>query len=162
VPAAAGAVAAAALAGATAAPVVDTTAPKTTMQVKLADGRKLRLTLNLTHTVRDVQALIAKASGASAPYVLLAGFPPAALADASATVTAAGLQGAQLTQKLVVPPPAPPNTAEEWCAEPIPPLEEGPGAPDPIPPTRAQRARAKAKRDREHTRHRAQIAVSKW
>jgi hypothetical protein len=35
------------------------------------------------------------------PYVLSAGFPPAQLADPSATIEAAGLAGAQVTQKLV-------------------------------------------------------------
>lgn len=38
---------------------------------------------------------------ADAPYVLMAGFPPAPLTEASQTLEQAGLKGASITQKLV-------------------------------------------------------------
>jgi hypothetical protein len=46
------------------------------------------------------QALISAEGAGSAPYVLMAGFPPAQLNDAAQTIEAAGLKGAQITQKL--------------------------------------------------------------
>jgi UBX domain-containing protein 1 len=63
----------------------------------------LQAVLNLTHTVAQLHALIGAHDPAAVaqPYVLSAGFPPAQLADPSATIEAAGLAGAQVTQKLV-------------------------------------------------------------
>lgn len=81
-------------------PVVDEAAPKTTLQIRLHDGRRVKATLNLAHTVRDLQALIAAEGAGGAPYVLMAGFPPAQLTDFGATIEAAGLKGAAVTQKL--------------------------------------------------------------
>jgi hypothetical protein len=59
--------------------------------------------LNLHHTVAHLHAAIAAhdAAAVAAPYVLVAGFPPQQLADPAATVAAAGLAGAQVTQKIV-------------------------------------------------------------
>ena len=82
-------------------PVVDDAAPKTTLQIRLANGKRIRATLNLTHTVRHLDAYVREESGSdAAAYVLLAGFPPAPLADPDATLEAAGLKGASVTQKL--------------------------------------------------------------
>lgn len=39
-------------------PVIDDKKPKTTLQLRLHDGRRLRETLNLDHTVRDLHAII--------------------------------------------------------------------------------------------------------
>jgi hypothetical protein len=39
--------------------------------------------------------------GATAPYRLLTGFPPAELTDFGRTIEAAGLKSARITQKLV-------------------------------------------------------------
>ncbi|KAG5188705.1 SEP domain-containing protein [Tribonema minus] len=95
--------AAAAIAGADevgAPPVVDDAQPVTTLQIRLADGRRLRARLNLSHTVRDVQAFIHSEGAGATPFVLLGGYPPAVITDFSQTLQAAGLAGAQLTQKL--------------------------------------------------------------
>jgi len=81
-------------------PTVDESQPKTTIMIRLHNGKRMKATLNLTHTVRHVQALISAEGAGSAPYVLMAGFPPAQLSDASLTIDAAGLKGAQITQKL--------------------------------------------------------------
>ncbi|KAJ1451623.1 SEP domain-containing protein [Pelagophyceae sp. CCMP2097] len=83
-----------------AAPVVDETQPKTVLQIRLANGKKLRATLNLTHTVRHVEAIVQAEGGGGAPYVLLAGYPPTMLSDPSASIEAAGLKGASIQQKL--------------------------------------------------------------
>ena len=81
-------------------PVVDDAAPKTTLQIRLANGKRIRATLNLSHTVGHLDAYVREEGGAGQAYVLLAGFPPAPLADPNATLEAAGLKGASVTQKL--------------------------------------------------------------
>mmetsp|Transcript_7383 Transcript_7383/g.21830 ORF Transcript_7383/g.21830 Transcript_7383/m.21830 type:complete len:256 (+) Transcript_7383:205-972(+) len=81
-------------------PVVDDAAPKTTLQIRLANGKRIRATLNLSHTVRQLDAFVRAEDAEAKPYVLLAGFPPAPLADPSQTIEAAGLKGASVTQKL--------------------------------------------------------------
>ena len=79
--------------------VVDESAPTTTIQLVLADKSKLRQKFNLTHTVMDIYQHVQHASKVSTPFDLLSGFPPKALTDASATISAAGLAGASVTQK---------------------------------------------------------------
>lgn len=39
-------------------PVVDDAKPKTTLQIRLHDGTRLRETLNVDHTIRDLHAII--------------------------------------------------------------------------------------------------------
>lgn len=39
-------------------PVVDDKKPKTTLQIRLHNGTRLRETLNLDHTIRDLHAII--------------------------------------------------------------------------------------------------------
>lgn len=39
-------------------PVVDDKKPKTTLQIRLHNGSRLRETLNLDHTIRDLHAII--------------------------------------------------------------------------------------------------------
>jgi len=80
--------------------VVDEAQPTTTVQIRLAGGKRMRAKLNLTHTVRHVFSLIAAEGAGGAAYVLMAGFPPAQLTDHDATIEAAGLKGAAITQKL--------------------------------------------------------------
>ena len=53
----------------------------------------------MDHTVAELDALIRADHGAAGSYQLLAGFPPAPLADPAASVEAAGLKGASVTQK---------------------------------------------------------------
>ena len=84
------------------APTVDD-ATATTIQVRLASGGPQRFKLNKAHTVGDLKALVEaalSATGESArPYTLAAGFPPKPLADEAATIEAAGLVGAAVTQR---------------------------------------------------------------
>ena len=80
-------------------PALDDGKPKTTLQVRLSNGKRARVTLNLDHTVAQLDALIRADHGAEGSYQLLAGFPPAPLADPAASVEAAGLKGASVTQK---------------------------------------------------------------
>lgn len=82
-------------------PVVDSTQPATTLQVRLHDGNRIRAQLNHTHTVRHIQAIIQSHGAGSSPYTLSAGFPPAPITDYSQTLKEANLIGAQITQKLV-------------------------------------------------------------
>lgn len=88
--------------GGRAPPTVDE-ASATTLQVRLASGPPQRFKLNKTHTVADLKALVeqalAGAGEAARPYVLAAGFPPKPLSDDAATIEAAGLVGAAVTQR---------------------------------------------------------------
>jgi hypothetical protein len=82
--------------------VVNPGAPTTTIMVKLLDGRREKVTLNLSHTVGDLQARVAALGGAGGrSFVLLGGFPPKPLAVATATIEAVGLKGAAVTQQAV-------------------------------------------------------------
>lgn len=116
-------------AAATEVPVADESKPVTTLQIVLANGRKITWKFNLTHTIRHVQAVIARSvhcpstrgisqpalltappalvrclcrseDAASAPYRLLTGFPPAEITDFGRTLEEAGLKNARITQKL--------------------------------------------------------------
>ena len=79
---------------------VDASKPTTTIAVKLLDGRRERVVLNLTNTVSDLQSKVAALNGhKGAPFILVAGFPPKPLAVATATIEAAGLKGAAVTQQ---------------------------------------------------------------
>eukprot|EP00937_MAST-01D_sp_MAST-1D-sp2_P001413 g1413.t1 len=79
----------------------DSSLPTTTIQLRLACGRRVKAVLNPdVHTVGDVAALAARESHDSKSFSLLAGFPPRPLADHSQTLAAAGLKGAAITQKL--------------------------------------------------------------
>jgi UBX domain-containing protein 1 len=80
---------------------VDEASPKTSVQVKLANGKKEVVELNLSHTVKDLMERVA-AFGATGgkPFVLKAGFPPKPLGDSSATIEAAGLKNSSVTQAL--------------------------------------------------------------
>jgi UBX domain-containing protein 1 len=100
--AAAGGGAAGMAAGMAATFALDAAAPTTVVALRLLDGSRVRATLNLSHTVAELRAHIATLPGGGgglAPYMLLAGFPPKPLLDDAATVEAAGLKGAQITQK---------------------------------------------------------------
>ena len=81
---------------------VDEAAEKTTIQVKLANGKRERVVLNTAaHTVADLQALVAGfgAHGGRA-FALVAGFPPKALDRPADSIEAAGLKNAAVTQQL--------------------------------------------------------------
>mmetsp|Transcript_8810 Transcript_8810/g.26684 ORF Transcript_8810/g.26684 Transcript_8810/m.26684 type:complete len:252 (-) Transcript_8810:63-818(-) len=80
-------------------PVVDAAQPTTTIAIRLASGKRVKATLNLSHTVEQLDALVRSEHPGPEAYVLLAGFPPKPLADPKQTIEAAGLKGASVTQK---------------------------------------------------------------
>jgi UBX domain-containing protein 1 len=81
------------------APVVDESKPTGAIQVRLIDGKKMVVKLNLSHTVADLVAYINANGGNSAPYFLAAGFPPKKLTDFARTIEEEGLKGGVVTQK---------------------------------------------------------------
>ncbi|POM59162.1 UB Xdomain containing hypothetical protein Ubx3 [Phytophthora palmivora] len=83
-------------------PVIDDKKPTTTLQIRLHNGQRLRETLNLEHTIRDLHAIIQLNDAGAQPYTLLAGFPPRPVStDLNQTIEQAGLKGAAVTQKLI-------------------------------------------------------------
>jgi UBX domain-containing protein 1 len=83
------------------APPLDEGAPSTSVQLKLVDGRKQVVKINLTRTVQDLQRIAAAAHATGGkPFVLKAGVPPKVLDVPCATIEAAGLQGSLITQVL--------------------------------------------------------------
>lgn len=78
--------------------VVDDSKPKTTIAVRLHTGKRLRLSLNHTHTIRHIMAAIQAEGAGDVSYVLMAGFPPSQITDFNQTVEEAGLCGSQITQ----------------------------------------------------------------
>jgi UBX domain-containing protein 1 len=90
-------------AGAAGPAAVDAAAPTTTIQVRLLDGRREKVVLNLTHTVADLQAAVARlaatGSAAGKPFLLVGGYPPKPLDNPGLTIEAAGLKSAAVTQQ---------------------------------------------------------------
>lgn len=81
---------------------IDESQPTTTVQVRTANGKRLRIRINTTMTVLQLAAITLRESGAEGSdvsFTLSAGFPPKDLSDALATVADAGLQNAAVTQK---------------------------------------------------------------
>lgn len=80
--------------------VVDPGAPTTRLRVKLLNGKMETLTLNLTHTIGDLQHMVAALNGSNGkPFLLLGGFPPKPLEVVAATIEASGLKNASITQQ---------------------------------------------------------------
>ena len=73
---------------------VDASQPTTSIAVRLLNGKRKIVKLNLTSTVGD---LVSHLSDAGEPFRLVAGFPPKPLTDTSATIEASGLKGAQVS-----------------------------------------------------------------
>jgi len=81
-------------------PSVDESSPKTTIQVRLLFGKRLRIVFNKSSKIRVlVQHTNASGDAGEEPYVLSAGFPPKTLEDLEQTVDESGLAGSQVTQK---------------------------------------------------------------
>ena len=55
----------------------------------------------MSHTVGDIHGFVMNAAPVEGEYQLISGFPPKPLTDPSATVEAAGLKNAAITQKIV-------------------------------------------------------------
>ncbi|GAB0497896.1 hypothetical protein MMPV_009233 [Pyropia vietnamensis] len=77
--------------------VVDESAPVATIQIRLADGRRLRGRFNTTHTVQDLRAWVAGRSGLST-FELAMTFPRKVLSDGTVTLGEADLNGAVVVQ----------------------------------------------------------------
>lgn len=80
--------------------VIDDSAPSASIQLRLRNGTRMVAKFNLTHTVADVRAFIAKvgAAGDGAYTLQLAGFPPEQLTDETRAV-GDGLANAVVIQR---------------------------------------------------------------
>ncbi|CAK9783359.1 SEP-domain-containing protein [Cutaneotrichosporon oleaginosum] len=78
---------------------VDASKPTTNVQVRLADGSRLVVRVNLTHTVGDLRNYIDAARPTDREYILQTTFPPRELPD-NETVEQAKLQNAVVIQRL--------------------------------------------------------------
>ena len=76
---------------------VDPSQPQTTVHIRLASGQRLKESLNLSHTVADLQRIV-QASSWDRPFRLLAGYPPKPL-DPSLSIQDAGVANSAITQK---------------------------------------------------------------
>jgi len=81
---------------------VDTSAPVANIQVRMADGTRLVVRLNHSHTVADIAAYIrtARPQYQGVEFALLTTFPNKELTDGSQTLKDAGLVGAAILQRL--------------------------------------------------------------
>jgi UBX domain-containing protein 1 len=78
----------------------DESLPMTSLQLRLADGSRLVARFNAAHTLAHVRAFLAAARPAGpTSYAFLAGVPPAVVAEDGASLEAAGLLNAVLTQR---------------------------------------------------------------
>ena len=78
----------------------DTTiaASSTSVAVRLLNGKRLVVKVNLDAPVSEIGQHIGSQAGGD-PYVLTSGYPPAAIEDLGQTVEGAGLKGAQVVLK---------------------------------------------------------------
>eukprot|EP00474_Spongospora_subterranea_P009384 CRZ09842.1 hypothetical protein [Spongospora subterranea] len=80
--------------------VVDPTAPTSAVLVVTAAGSRLRIQVNPEfHTVLDIYQHVLASTGSTAPFTMLSGVPPRPLVQPSATIRAAGLEGASIRCK---------------------------------------------------------------
>lgn len=80
--------------------VVDDSKPKTTLQIRLKDGSRIRKEFNHSHTVGDVIAAVTSAS-ATDNFVLMTTFPNRQLTDTKQTLAEANLLNSMVVQKMV-------------------------------------------------------------
>jgi len=81
-------------------PEVDSSRPTTSIQIRLLNGKRLVVKVNLDNTVSTLGAHInASGDAGTEPYVLSSGFPPRVIQNLDQTVEVAGLKGAQVLQK---------------------------------------------------------------
>ena len=78
-------------------PPVDSSQPTTSIQVRLIHGKRKVVKVNLTDRVQDLVAHLRTELEGTARVRVLAGFPPAPIADLAQTVEEAGLQGASVS-----------------------------------------------------------------
>lgn len=77
----------------------DSLKPKTTIQLRLADGSRLVAEFNLSQTVADIRRFINTARPGGGGYRLVTAFPAGQLEDDGATIEAAGLANSVVIQK---------------------------------------------------------------
>ncbi|KAH8290401.1 hypothetical protein KR054_002681 [Drosophila jambulina] len=77
-------------------------APSTTLQIRLADGSRLAAQFNMSHTVSDIRRFIrtARPQYSASNFILVSSFPTRELSDDSSTIEKAGLKNAALMQRL--------------------------------------------------------------
>ena len=78
-------------------PAVDESKPTTTIQVKLLNGQRRVVKINLDATVRTLAAML----DATERFRLVTGFPPRPLTNLDATIDESGLKGAQVMMQKV-------------------------------------------------------------
>jgi len=76
--------------------------PTTMISIRLADGNRLSVRFNLTHTVQDIRQFIAAARPEynGRQFMLLTTFPNKELANPGDTIEQAGLQNAAILQRM--------------------------------------------------------------
>lgn len=78
-------------------PAVDAGQPTTSIQVRLPNGKRKVIKINLTASVRDLAAHLREV--ATGPFRLLTGFPPQPITDFAQSVEAAGLKGSAVSMQ---------------------------------------------------------------
>lgn len=78
---------------------VDDNQPKTTIQVVLADRKKIRVSINTSATVAALYSHVMAVTNQTS-FTLSGGFPPKPLKDYSATIKDSGLTGASIQQRM--------------------------------------------------------------
>jgi UBX domain-containing protein 1 len=79
-------------------PAMDAGRPSTSIAVRLLNGKRQVVKINLDATVQDLASHLVPHAD-SAPFRLMSGFPPQALMDPTVTIEAAGLKGAQVSMQ---------------------------------------------------------------
>ncbi|EFN54345.1 hypothetical protein CHLNCDRAFT_24942, partial [Chlorella variabilis] len=76
--------------------------PTTSIQLRLADGSRLRAEFNLSHTVADIRRFIraSRPDMAGRAFRLATAFPQQQLDDDSATIEGAGLANSVIMQRM--------------------------------------------------------------
>jgi len=81
------------------APTLDASRPSTSIQVRLLNGKRLVVKVNLDASVSSLGEHIDANGASTEPYVLVSGYPPRPLTDLGQSIESAGLKGAQVMQK---------------------------------------------------------------
>lgn len=80
-------------------PPLDTSKPSTSIAIRLLNGKRLVVKINLDSPVLELGQHIDSDAVGGEPYVLTSGYPPAVIEDLSVSVEEAGLKGAQVVLK---------------------------------------------------------------
>uniref|UniRef100_A0A8B9RGF6 UBX domain protein 2A n=1 Tax=Astyanax mexicanus TaxID=7994 RepID=A0A8B9RGF6_ASTMX len=78
---------------------VDESLPITSLQIWLADGRRLVQRFNLTHRISDVQDFVEKAQCTSSPFILTTSLPFRELTEGGLSLEEADLTNAVIVQR---------------------------------------------------------------